>query len=127
MELLSETEYAVMEIFWENGEPITNQEVQEEYLRRNPDGIKTVHNITSRLLKKGYIKEDVVVKIKKRFAQKFAVAVSAVEYLQLQLMQNYAFKKEPDTVATALFAHLVKDEIISKEAIEQMKEILSET
>lgn len=126
MELLGDTEYAVMEIFWDSEEPITNQEVQEEYLRRNPNGIKTVHNITARLLKKGYIKEDAVVKIKKRFAQKFAVAVSAEDYMQMQLMQNYAFKKAPDMVATTLFAHLVKDEVISKDAIEQMKKILSE-
>lgn len=122
MELLSKTEYAVMEIFWDRAEPITNHEVQMEYLRRYPEGIKTVHNITSRLLKKGYIKEGVVVKIKKRFAQKFAVVVLAEEYLRLQITRSYALKKNPDKAAK----FLLEAGMISEDAAEEIKKLLSE-
>lgn len=125
-EALTRNEYEVMEILWDKNEPMLNSEIQEAYLKRYPDGIKTIHNITGRLLKKGYIKEDAIIKVKKRFAQKFAVVVSADEYMQMQLEENYFFNREPNQAATALFSNLLNNDKISSNTISEMQRMLEE-
>lgn len=126
IELLSDIEYSVMEIFWDLDKPLTNPELQAEHLARHPNGIKTIHNITSRLANKGYIKEDSIIKAGNRFAQRYVASISALQYLEHQMKKNIILKKHPERIAVELFANIIDNENIDDSTLNKMQHILEQ-
>ena len=121
---LNSTEYLVMEILWESAVPLTNSEIQKRMIQKYPDGIKTAGNITQRLLEKEFIHVAEIVKVHKRFAQKFTPSVSAEEYLKAQLDQNFVVRNNPDKAVSSMFSHLLKNQEISDQTLEELMEMI---
>ena len=124
--MLSYTEWVVMETLWEADRPLTNPEIYELSGKEGWQGTRTVNAITKRLAKRGTIKEGNVVKKAKAFAQEYVPTITAEEYLERQITESKKFQNHPDEVILTLFPVMINKQKIDNETLLELENIIQE-
>jgi len=117
---LTEYELQMMHVFWNAEESITSVEV----LRRSIDKDwkdNSLHPMLQRLVKKGFIREDGVIREGRAFARTFAPAISCEEYYSA-----YFACLSKDAGVPTLFSALIKDADISASTLLQLEALLEQ-
>ena len=115
---LANAELAVMNLLWQNEEPMTARDLREQLY---PSGAKTQHGTVQRLLQrleeKGFIQRD-----KSLAVHFFSAAVSRESYAGSQL-ESLADRLTSGSI-TPLITHLVEHKKISKKELNEIRAIL---
>ena len=115
---LANAELAVMNLLWENADPLTARQIREQLY---PDETKAQHGTVQRLLQrleqKGFIERD------KRIAVHFFSAKVTRESYAGGQLESLADKLTAGSVAP-LITHLVEQKKISRKEIDKIRSIL---
>ncbi len=113
---ISEAEYKIMEVIWENY-PINTNDITNKLIEKTKWNEKTIHTLISRLAKKGvisYIKEG------RQFV--YSPAFDKQEYLN---QQNKSFlNKFYNGTLNLMVMNFMQKNKLSKQEIEELKKIL---
>jgi predicted transcriptional regulator len=116
---LANAELAVMELLWQENQ-LTARQIREQLY---PHATKAQHGTVQRLLQrledKGYVKRDASQPV-----LQFSAVLSRQAYAANQL-ESVAAKLTGGSI-TPLITHLVEEKRISREELEQLREILSQ-
>ena len=115
---LANAELAVMNLLWQNNDPITARHIREQLY---PDTTKAQHGTVQRLLQrledKGYVERD-----RSLFVHLFSAAISRQTYAGRQL-ESLADKLTAGSFAP-LITHLIEEKKISRQEINRIRAIL---
>lgn len=113
---ISEAEYKIMEVIWENY-PINTNDITNKLVEKTKWNEKTIHTLISRLVKKGvisYVKEG------RQFV--YSPAFDKQEYLN---QQNKSFlNKFYNGTLNLMVMNFIQKNKLSKQEIEELKKIL---
>jgi len=116
---LANSELAIMELLWHD-EPLTARKIREHlYGNSTKAQHGTVQRLLQRLEEKGYIERD-----NSQFVHLFRATVSRQAYAGSQL-ESLASKLTAGSIAP-LITHLVEESKISRDDIEQIRDILDD-
>jgi predicted transcriptional regulator len=115
---LANAELAVMNLLWQNNEPVTARNIREQLY---PDAAKPQHGTVQRLLQrledKGYVERDRSLSV-----HLFSAAISRQTYAGRQL-ESLADKLTAGSFAP-LIMHLIEQKKISRDEIKRIRAIL---
>ena len=115
---LANAELAVMDLLWQNDDPLTARHIREQLY---PDAAKAQHGTIQRLLQrledKGYVERD-----RSLFVHLFSAVISRQTYAGRQL-ESLADNLTAGSFAP-LITHLVEHKKISRDEIDRIRAIL---
>ncbi|REK53767.1 MAG: transcriptional regulator [Thermobacillus sp.] len=116
---ISDAEWEVMQVLWAGPPPMTAQDVIERLAPARAWSPRTVKTLLNRLLKKGAVRHEARGKMYVYFP-----AVS--EEACVREERRHFLHRIYGGALTPMIAHLLKDERLTREEIEQLKRILDE-
>lgn len=114
---ISEAEFEVMKVIWDN-EPISTNDIVNIVTKTSDWNMRTVHTLISRLDKKGAICHK---KEGRTFV--YSSVVKKDEYIKTE--SKSFVKKFYDGTANKMVVNFIKNDMLSKEDIEELRNILN--
>lgn len=114
---ISEAEFEVMKVIWDN-EPISTNDIVDIVTKTSDWNMRTVHTLISRLDKKGAICHK---KEGRTFV--YSSVVKKDEYIKTE--SKSFVKKFYDGTANKMVVNFIKNDMLSKEDIEELRNILN--
>ena len=114
---ISEAEYEVMKVIWDN-EPVSTNEIVDIVTKTHKWNMRTVHTLISRLDKKGAICHK-----KEGRIFVYSSLIKKDEYIKTE--SKSFIKKFYDGTANKMVMNFIKNDMLSEEDIEELRNILN--
>ena len=114
---ISEAEFEVMKAIWDN-EPISTNDIADLVAKKNNWNVRTVHTLISRLDKKGVICHK-----KEGRVFVYSSLVKKDEYINRE--SKSFIKKFYDGTANKMVMNFIKNDMLSDEEIQELKNLLN--
>lgn len=114
---ISESEYEVLKVIWDN-EPVSTNEIVDIVTKTHNWNMRTVHTLISRLDKKGAV-------CHKKEGRTFVYSslIKKDEYIKTE--SKSFLKKFYDGTANKMVMNFIKNDMLSEEDIEELRNILN--
>ena len=116
---ISEAEYQIMKVIWAEEVPISTNEVVEKLESTTSWKPKTIHTLLSRLVKKGALQYE-------KRGRVFVYSPLVKESDILEIENDNFLNRFYDGTINSMVVHLLEQDKLSNEDIEQLKRILDE-
>ena len=113
--ILTKNELEIMEVLWENGEPITSSDIVKKSVDKSWKS-SSIHILINSLLDKKAIEEVGFVRTGKGFGRTFAPTIEGEKYYA-----NCLAKMAKKTSMSTLFAALFKSDEIDGDTLEELE------
>lgn len=122
---LSDKEEQMLETMWRENRPLTRSEIID--LTKNRRWKKSsIHVFLNRLLDKGSIRVDDIVKTSTNYGRTYEPTFSEKEYDMYRLKVNFETVNPESSTVSDFLSFIVKSENISKKNVETLEDIIGD-
>lgn len=120
---LTDKEYEVMEILWQNNAPMLASDVMNYVVKTSE---ASVHHILNKLMDRGLVKVAGNIKVVKAQSRLYAPAVSPAEYIAMQSLEIFKTTTRKIDVKDYLMFLTKKAKNKNTEIVKEIKEFIDE-